>query len=65
MDRDNELVHTIETALRENLKHQVIDLNIHATDGTVYLTGFVGVWRIIQAEKSFKIMFPRFVLKII
>ncbi|MDK2789395.1 MAG: hypothetical protein PWP07_2640, partial [Epulopiscium sp.] len=31
MDKDNELVHNIETALRENLKHQVIDLNIHST----------------------------------
>ncbi|NLK97458.1 MAG: BON domain-containing protein [Epulopiscium sp.] len=60
MDRDNELVHTIETALRENLKHQVIDLNIHATDGTVYLTGFVDCLADkIQAEKVVQNYVPK------
>lgn len=41
MNREAELVQKIETALRDHLKDQVIDLNVHSTDEIVYLTGFV------------------------
>lgn len=41
MNKEAELVQDLETALRDNLKHQIIDLNVHSTDGVVYLTGFV------------------------
>lgn len=41
MDKENELVRKLETTLRDNLKHQIIDLNVHSSNDTVYLTGFV------------------------
>ncbi|NLK21337.1 MAG: BON domain-containing protein [Epulopiscium sp.] len=41
MNKDDALIQQLEDSLRDSLKHQIIDLNVHLTDGTVYLTGFV------------------------